>query len=286
MAPLLGYKTQATDTSIEIELLLVQRWRQFTLTQKAEIITGLNKGCRQLSLIGIKQQYPHTTPDFIRKEYIRRHLGEEYANLMTHYSTLKTEIMIGNPLILALEMAEILDNLGIAYLVGGSVASSLLGEPRATLDLDLIADLRLEQVPDFLEKVTSRFYVSEQAVLEAIDNESSFNLIDLETTEKVDIFILKNNPHCQQDMQRKQRLMITANPEQFLYFPTAEDIIIQKLVWYRLGFSQSDRQWRDILGVLKVQFDKLDLSYLQYWALELELSDLLTRSLMEAGYSF
>lgn len=286
MSPLLGYKTQATDTSIEIELLLVQRWRQFTLTKKAEIITGLNKGCRQLSLIGIKQQYPHTTPDFIRKEYIRRHLGEEYANLMTHYSTLETEIMIGNPLILALEMAEILDNLGIAYLVGGSVASSLLGEPRATLDLDLIADLRLEQVPDFLEKVTSRFYVSEQAVLEAIDNESSFNLIDLETTEKVDIFIFKNNPHCQQEMQRKQRLMITANPEQFLFFPTPEDIIIQKLVWYRLGFSQSDRQWRDILGVLKVQFDKLDLGYLQYWALELELSDLLTRSLMEAGYSF
>ena len=286
MSPLLGYKTQATDTSIEVELLLVQRWRQFTLTKKAEIITGLNKGCRQLSLIGIKQQYPHTTPDFIRKEYIRRHLGEEYANLMTHYSTLETEIMIGNPLILALEMAEILDNLGIAYLVGGSVASSLLGEPRATLDLDLIADLRLEQVPDFLEKVTSRFYVSEQAVLEAIDNESSFNLIDLETTEKVDIFILKNNPHCQQEMQRKQRLMITANPEQFLFFPTPEDIIIQKLVWYRLGFSQSDRQWRDILGVLKVQFDKLDLGYLQYWALELELSDLLTRSLAEAGYSF
>jgi hypothetical protein len=87
-------------------------------------------------------------------------------------------------------------------------------------------------------------------------------------------------------MQRKQRLMITANPEQFLFFPTPEDIIIQKLVWYRLGFSQSDRQWRDILGVLKVQFDKLDLGYLQYWALELELSDLLTRSLMEAGYSF
>jgi hypothetical protein len=192
---------------------------------------------------------------------------------------------IGNPLTLALDMAQRLEKLGITYLVGGSVASSLLGEPRATLDLDLVVDLRLSQVPDFLSTVKPRFYVSAEAVLEAIRNESSFNLIDLETTEKIDIFILKNQPYCQQEMSRRQHLLISANPEQFLYFPTAEDVIIQKLVWYRLGASQSDRQWRDVLGVLKVQFGKLDLSYLHYWALELELSDLLARSLIEAGYS-
>ena len=281
---LLGYKTQATDTSIEIELLLVQRWREFALEKKAELITGLNQGCRQLSLIGIKQQYPNATPILIKLEYVKRHLGEKYVNLMANESNIGTEIMIGNPLTLALEMAEILETLEIPYLVGGSVASSLLGEPRATLDLDLVADLRLEQVSDFLTTVTARFYVSEEAVLEAINHESFFNLIDLETTEKIDIFILKNEPHCQQEMRQRQRLAIASNPEQFLYFPTAEDIIIQKLVWYRLGFSQSDRQWRDILGVLKVQVGKLDLNYLRDWALTLELSELLTRSLIESGY--
>lgn len=281
----LGYKTQAADTNIEIELLLVQRWRDFELEKKAELITGLTRGCRQLSLMGIHQQYPNATLTSIRIEYVRRRLGEKYANLMTHWPSIGVEMMIGNPLTLALDMAEILEKLGITYLVGGSVASSLLGEPRATLDLDLVADLRLEQVPDFLATVKPRFYVSAEAVLEAINNESSFNLIDLETTEKIDIFILKNQPHCQQEMRRRQRLFISSNHEQFLYFPTPEDVIIQKLVWYRFGFSQSDRQWRDILGVLKVQSDKLDLSYLQYWALELELSDLLARSFVAAGYS-
>lgn len=281
----LGYKTQAADTSLEIDLLLVQRWRKFKLEQKAELITGLNRGCRQLSLMGIHQQYPNAIPILIKFEYVRRRLGEKYANLMTHWPSLGVEIMIGNPLTLALDMAQILEKLGIPYLVGGSVASSLLGEPRATLDLDLVVDLRLEQVPDFLVTVESRFYVSAEAVLEAVNNESSFNLIDLETTEKIDVFILKNQPYCQQEMRRRQRLVISSDPEKFLYFPTPEDIIIQKLVWYRLGFSQSDRQWRDILGVLKVQFGKLDLGYLQYWALELELSELLGRSLIEAGYS-
>ncbi|MGH2413746.1 MAG: hypothetical protein ACRDEA_08650, partial [Microcystaceae cyanobacterium] len=205
--------------------------------------------------------------------------------LIAYWSSNGGEMTIGNPLMLALDIAEKLERLGINYLVGGSVASSLLGEPRATLDLDLVVDLRLQQVPDFLAIVESRFYVSEKAVLEAINHESSFNLIDLETTEKIDIFILKNQPYCQEEMRRRQRLVISSDPEQFLYFSTAEDLIIQKLVWYRLEFSQSDRQWRDILGVLKVQFGKLDLSYLQYWALELELSDLLARSLIEADYS-
>ena len=298
----LGYKTQAADTSIEIHLLLVQRWREFKLEKKVAIITGLTRGCRQLSLIGIHQQYPNAIPTLIRFEYVSRRLGKKYAKLMTDYSSIKGEMMIGNPLTLALDIAEMLEKLGITYLVGGSVASSLLGEPRATLDLDIVADLRLEQVSDFLATVELRFYVSVEAVLEAINNESSFNIIDLETTEKIDIFILKNERHCQEEMRRRERLVISSNPEKFLYFSTAEDIIIQKLVWYRLGFSQSDRQWRDVLavrsrrgspamgtrtkrGVLKVQFGKLDLSYLQYWALELELSDLLGRSLIEAGYS-
>lgn len=283
-SPLLGYKTQATDTSPEIDQLLVQRWRDFNIEQKVELITGLTKGCRQFSLLGIHQQYPHATHTWISHEYVRRHLGEEYVKLIAHRSNISVEVMIGNPLTLALDIAKVLENLGIAYLVGGSVASSLLGEPRATLDLDLVADLKLPQVPSFLATVEPRFYVSREAVLEAINHESSFNLIDLETTEKIDIFILKDQAHCQQEMKRRQRLVISSNPEQFLYFPTAEDIIIQKLVWYRLGFSQSDRQWRDVLGVIKVQSGQLDLSYLQYWASELKLSDLLARSLLEAGY--
>ena len=138
---LLKYKTQAKDTSLEIDLLLVQRWRELRLEQKVELITGLNEGCRQLSLTGIHQQFSHADPTLIRWEYVRRRLVQEYANLMNQRANIRVEIMIGNPLTLALAMAEILEKLEISYLVGGSVASSLLGEPRATLDLAIVATL-------------------------------------------------------------------------------------------------------------------------------------------------
>jgi hypothetical protein len=276
LLPLQRYKTQAEDTSIEIDLLLVQRWRELTLEKRAVLLEGLNYGCRQLALLGIQQQYHH--PHLIRQEYIRRRLGENYANLVT-----SGEVVLGNPLELALDIAVILEKLGISYLVGGSVASSFLGEPRATLDLDLVADINLEQVPEFFAILESRFYVNLEAIIEAINNQSSFNLIDLETTEKIDIFILKKQPHCLEEMNRRQKLRILSNPERFLYFPTPEDLIIQKLIWYRLGRNQSDRQWRDILGVLKVQADRLDLNYLNHWAQEKELTELLSQALSEAG---
>lgn len=86
-------------------------------------------------------------------------------------------------------------------------------------------------------------------------------------------------------MQRKQRLAIAQNPERFAWFPTPEDIILQKLIWYQIGDRISDRQWRDVLGVLKVQSDRLDLDYLNYWAETLQLVELLTQALQQSGLS-
>ncbi|MGL5034480.1 MAG: hypothetical protein ACRC6M_11840, partial [Microcystaceae cyanobacterium] len=99
---LLGYKTQATDTSLELDLLLVQRWQELTLVKKAELIIGLTQGCRQLTLIGIQQQYPMGNLNLVYAEYRRRCLGEKYVNLPSLDNTIKLEVMIGNPLILAL----------------------------------------------------------------------------------------------------------------------------------------------------------------------------------------
>jgi len=182
---------------------------------------------------------------------------------------------------LALRMAEILESLGIAYLIGGSIASSIWGEPRATLDVYLVADLQLKQVQSLIAATLEEFYIDEMMVTAAIAGKSSFNIIHLDSMQKVDIFVLdKQEPLAQSEMQRRQRLEISS--DRSIWLASAEDIILQKLILDRMG-NMSDRQWRDILGVLKVQGESLDFDYLASWAKMLQLEEMMTQALRSAG---
>jgi hypothetical protein len=276
-----GYRSQSEDTSIEIDFIQFQRWKQMPFIKKAELIIGATKGCRQLSLMGIKNQYPHANQQERRYLYAGRILGEKWINLVKDWN-IDEEIMLGNPIELSLLIAEIFENLQIPYFIGGSVASSLWGESRATLDVDVVADLKREQVDDFVATVESLFYVSKEAIQEAINCQSSFNLIHFDTNEKIDIFILRQNPLAQSEMSRKC-LQQVEEKGRYLYLATPEDIIIQKLIWYVAGNYLSDRQWRDVLGVLKTQSTQLDFDYLHHWAEVENLSNLLNKALVESG---
>ena len=99
---------------------------------------------------------------------------------------------------------------------------------------------------------------------------------------KVDVFINKHRRFDQEQFLRRQLQVVAYEPERKVYVTTAEDIILAKLEWYRLGGEISDRQWRDVLGVLKVQAGRLDLDYLRQWAAELKVADLLQRTLKES----
>ncbi len=176
-------------------------------------------------------------------------------------------------------VVDVLDDLGVSYYVGGSLASSVHGVPRASIDADVIADLSEPHVAPFVARLQGAYYLDEDHVHTAIQTRRSFNLIHLTTMFKVDVFASKRRPFDVGALQR-------ARPEEFGESPSirrfrvasAEDAILAKLEWFRAGGEVSDRQWADILGVLRTVADHLDQGYLDQWAAALAVTDLLVRA--------
>lgn len=191
--------------------------------------------------------------------------------------------MQNEPIEVTLKVTDLFEKLGVAYLIGGSLASTLYGMVRTTQDSDIVAEMRLEHLHPFVAALQDEFYVDDEMIAEAIRRNSSFNIIHHETIFKVDVFIPRSRPFLQSQLARAQRQTFVFETEVSAKFASPEDTILSKLEWYRLGDEVSDRQWRDILGVLKTRAGELDLEYLRVWARELKVSDLLERALQEAA---
>lgn len=182
------------------------------------------------------------------------------------------------------KVVEVFETLGVPYYIGGSVASSKFGIPRATRDVDFIAALQAHQVEAFVSALASEFYVDDLAVRRAISAQRSFNLIHFETVWKVDVFISSDAPWAVSKMARRLNLMLDDSADTPVAFVSSpEDLVLQKLLWFQKGSGLSEQQWRDVKGVLQVQAQTLDQAYLQHWARELGLVELLTRALIDAG---
>jgi hypothetical protein len=189
--------------------------------------------------------------------------------------------MQNEPIEVTLKVTNLLEKLGVPYLIGGSLASTLYGMVRTTQDSDIVAEMRLEHVQPFVIALQDEFYVDVEMIAESIQHHSSFNIIHRETMFKVDVFVPRPRPFLQSQLARAQKQTFTFDTEVSAKFASPEDTILAKLEWYRLGGEVSERQWRDILGVLKTRAGALDLDYLQKWAHELKVSDLLARALKE-----
>jgi hypothetical protein len=184
---------------------------------------------------------------------------------------------------ITLTVVKVLEKLGIEYFIGGSLASSAFGIARATLDADIIAGVKPEHVSPISELLQEEFYADAQMISDAIKQSSSFNLIHFATMFKVDVFVLQETPFEMQVLARRIKKPVTEDAAIQLFFATPEDIILSKLVWFKKGGSVSDRQWGDILGIMKVQGEKLDKAYIMHWAKNLEVDRLLAKAFNEAG---
>ena len=184
---------------------------------------------------------------------------------------------------ITLLVAHALEQIGVPYAVGGSLASSVHGIMRSTLDVDIEADMKLEHIQPLIAALSKEFYADDEMMKDAVEQHSSFNLIHYETAFKVDIFIRKLRTFDQMQLERRRPSVIATEPDQSVYVVSPEDIVLAKLEWYRIGGEVSDRQWRDVLGVLKTRAGELDLAYLRKWANELKVSDLIERALNETA---
>lgn len=180
-------------------------------------------------------------------------------------------------------ITDVFERLHVPYFIGGSVASVVYGVVRMTMDADIIADLREDQVESFVTSLADAFYLDAGSIHDAINRRRCFNVIHLETMFKVDIFIPLWDDYLREEFKRRERVVLSAQSEQTAFVATIEDTILSKLTWYRLGGHVSDRQWRDVIELMKMYQNKLNKDYLDQWAAVLKVSDLLEKALLDSN---
>ena len=190
--------------------------------------------------------------------------------------------MTDNPIQVTGLVAAALESLNVPYFIGGSLASIFYGMVRTTQDADLVALLEMRHIAPFVQALQDAFFMDEYMIRDAVTRHSSFNIIHQESMFKIDVFVPRLREFERSQLARARTQTLMESPTVRVRLASAEDILLAKLEWYRKGGGVSERQWRDIIGILKVQSGNLDIPYLRQFASSLGVTDLLERALKDA----
>ncbi len=179
-------------------------------------------------------------------------------------------------LTIAVDAGSRLDALGVAWVIGGSMASSVHGEPRSTMDIDIVISLRKRDVDALVAILGADYYVDAHAAHAALKAQSSFNAVHMASAIKVDFFVAGRDPFEAERLASRMRIEL---PGGAVYVDTAEHTVLRKLEWYRRGGEVSERQWRDVQAIVRLQHEHLDVERMRKWAPRLGVADLLERVL-------
>jgi hypothetical protein len=170
---------------------------------------------------------------------------------------------------LLIEVASVLERLNFGYFITGSIASTIHGEPRSTHDIDLVISVNTSQVKDFVDAFKdSDYYLDIDAALDSVLNSSMFNLIDVNSGDKIDFWILTNDLFDQSRYKRRVKKKVF---DKELYISTPEDTILMKLKWAKMS-GGSQKQIDDCIGIYEMNKSSLDIDYIKKWASILKIS--------------
>ena len=175
-----------------------------------------------------------------------------------------------------------LNEIGIPVLIGGSLASITWGEPRFTQDVDVVAHMEEHHAEELVARLSGSWYVDAESIREAIRQSRSFNVIRFDGMMKIDVFVPRREGHHAEKWERARAVRLTADAPHEVLVTGPEDIILQKLSWFRSGNEVSEQQWRDVTALLRIRKGLLDEPYLDEWARTLGISDLLQRARHES----
>jgi predicted nucleotidyltransferase len=186
------------------------------------------------------------------------------------------------PLSVLSRVTSVLEKEGIRYVLVGSFASSIHGRYRATADIDILTEIKSEQVHPLFEALRDGFYLDETTMRNAVTQGRSFNAIHFDSVFKVDFFVSRSDEFALSQLDRRELRRISSESSESVYVATVEDTILAKLRWYRAGQETSSNQWQDVVGMMRTSRSNLDLEYLHTWSNKLGLTDLLQKAFDEA----
>jgi len=273
-------RPQAADTNIEADIYQFAQLQHLSLADRVGLFIAHDRGVKKLCLTGIRFRHPGASSEIIRSFFVRAILGDKFSPTFQPKGD-NQNMWIQDSLSLAGELNELFESINIPYYVSGSVASSIHGEPRSTRDLDLVIAVQLNQIDLLVITLEAAGYYCLSGAVEnmKLGQERMLNITHTETIANADIYINDNSPFALSQMNRRLLIELEGIPK--FWVATPEDTILQKLYWGK--DSQSEKQWRDVLGILKLQTSSLEYSYLKEWAKQLNLLDILDSAFNQAG---
>jgi hypothetical protein len=276
-------KPLSPDTPLEIERLWIAGLRQKGPVWRLRRLVSLTNLCWHAASEAYQRAWPYASDRERDRWLLQERYGSDLVRRVEALVARKASMSVNRELWDALlPVVDALETLGVPYSVGGSVASSFAGVARATLDVDLVANLHLGHAEPLARVLSPDYYADVEMIVNAIRRRGSFNVIHLATLFKIDVFVMEDTAFARENMARRIALELP-DVGRTLYFTSPEDIVLHKLLWYAMGSGVSDRQWYDLQGVLRLQAERLDLAYMRRWADQLGIMDLLQQALAEAG---
>ncbi len=275
-------RTLAQDLSPEMETQLIRLLRTHSPAKKLKRMTGLWELAKQLMWSDIRSHFPQASQRELARQFLLRRLGQEKSAQIfsKDYSpSMREEEM--NEIEVIVLVTQRLEALNIPYFIGGGIASISYGEPRLTDDADLVIRLFPFAVPRLVKAFEADFLISADTVQDALARHYAFNLIHLATAFRFDFYPISDDDDLEIDSFARRLRKESGAGEVWMASP--EDLILAKLKWFRKGGEVSEKQWRDVLGVLKVQGARLDFAYLRGQAQRFGLADLLAQAREDAG---